>query len=243
MISFLGRHRKTIFLVTIFGFLIGTFVGLGAYLFTDMDATRAVAEVGKTKIPYTRFLSQSNQVLDRMRNQGTDVTDDLRRQIKDDVLKEMIVEELLYAEAVKLGIQTTDLELAYDVHNTPAFQTNNNFDQAAYVNALYYLFRMGPKEYEELRRRSLTALKYRRFIYESAKIHPSELDGRLKTAMEDHQKKNKGSSKGFEAEKEKEKIAGMLKQERSIHLLNYRLRQMSSQIPIKSFLEEREKGL
>ena len=58
MMSFLRRYKTTLFIATIAIFLIGTFVGLGGYLFTSRDTSQSVASVGSTKIPYQDYVTR-----------------------------------------------------------------------------------------------------------------------------------------------------------------------------------------
>ena len=95
MISFLNRHRKTLFIATISVFLIGTFVGLGGYLFTSNDMTEAVASVGDVKIPYLRYRARVDQYLEALRGRDAEVTDDMAKRVKIDMLRDMIVDEML----------------------------------------------------------------------------------------------------------------------------------------------------
>lgn len=233
MIRFFSRYRKPIFISIIILFMAGIFVGLGSYFFASSDVSQAVAEVGGTKLSYLRFVGQTNRILDNMRDKGTEVTDDVRARVKQEVLQEMIIEELLFQQAMKLGLQVTDLELASEIHHTPAFQRSGAFNQGAYIEAIRYLFSMNPSQYEEMRRRSLAALKLRQFVFLAAKLTPAEVAA-------EYARRHEGKVKDFE--KDKDSFSNSMQQERMLHLLNFYLRQLSSQVEIRSFLELREKG-
>jgi hypothetical protein len=233
VIKYLSKHRKPIFIAIVAIFLIGIFVGLGGYLFSSADTREAVAEVGGTKIPYSLFLLQANHTVDRMREQGTEVTDDLQKRVKQEVLQEMVVEELLAQKASELGLVVTDLELASEIHHNPAFQRAGAFDQRAYFEGIRYLFHMTPRQYEDMRRKSLMALKLRQFVFLAAKLTPVEI-------IQAYQAHNGSSMKDFE--KKKAEFANSLQQERALHLLNFYLRSLSTRVEIRSYLEQREKG-
>lgn len=257
MISFFGRHRKPIFIAVTSIFLIGIFVGLGGYLFNRADLSQTVAEVGQSKISYQKLLAHSHRIQENLRDRGTEVTPQLQNEIKQDVLRDLIIETLMAQKAEEMGMQVTDLELASDVHNTPAFQKDGVFEPSAYVQALQYLFRSTPEQYEKDRKRSLLALKLRMFLFNSVKLSPREVqesyareNPKNRQTLEEEIKKaylkEKGAAKDFE--KQKQSLAlkvyeQRLHQQRALEVMNYYLRQLSAQVPIKSYLEQREQGL
>ncbi len=233
MISFLRRYQKTLFIAVITIFLIGTFVGLGGYLFTSNDMSESVASVGSSKIPYSRFIANVNRYVDAVRGRGTDVTDAMVRQIKQELVRDMIVDELLLVKADEYGIVVTDAELARDVRNTPVFQRGGSFSEEAYFQAVRQLFRETPQSYEENRRRTMRTSKLKQLIFQSAKLTPAEL-------KELYAREHKGSLKDFE--KDKAAFASNAQQKRALDLINYYLRQLSTQVEVRSFLDQREQG-
>lgn len=234
MIRFLSRYRKPIFVSIVIVFLLGIFVGLGGYLFSSADRSEAVAEVAGRKIPYATYSMQVNRILDRMREQGREVSDDLQKKVKQEVLQEMIVEELLAQKAAEMGMVVTDLELASEIHHTPAFQRAGAFDQRAYFESIRYLFRMSPRQYEDMRRKSMLSLKLRQFVFLAAKLTPAEVSAA-------YAERHGGSLKDLE--KQKAEFTSSLQQERALQLLNFYLRGLSTKVDIRSYLEQREKGL
>jgi outer membrane protein assembly factor BamE (lipoprotein component of BamABCDE complex) len=233
MISFLRRHQKSFFIATIATFLIGTFVGLGGYLFTSRDMSATVASVGSTKIPYSLFMARVNQYADAMREKGSDVTDDALKQIKQGMLRDMIVDELLSQKAGDLGIVVTDAELARDIQSSPAFQRGGAFSPEAYAYVLRTVYRQTPDVYEGYRRQQVKALKFKQLVFEASKIAPPE----LKTA---YAAAHKGSLKDFD--KESTSFSQQLRQHRALELLNYYLHQVGSQVEIRTYLDQRESG-
>lgn len=233
MISLLRRYQKPMFVAVIAIFLIGTFVGLGGYLFTNKDMSQAVASVGPVKIPYSRFIQRVNQYVDALRAKQPEVTDEMVKEVKIGMLRDMIVDELLLVKADELGLQVTDSELARDIRGTPAFQRGGAFDQDAYFQAVRSVFRDSPQAYEESRRRTMRTNKVKQLIFQSAKLTPGEIE-------ELYAREHQGSLKDFE--KEKRAFAEKAQQQRALELINYYLRQMSTQVEIRSFLEQREAG-
>lgn len=233
MFSFLRRFQKPFFVAIVVVFLIGTFVGLGGYLFTSRDMQGTVASVGKTKIPYTVFVTRVNQYADAMRSKGADLGDKELAEIKQGMLRDMIVDELLQQKAEDMGIEVTDLELANEIKSTPGFQRGGQFSQDLYYGALRQVYRETPQQYEESRRKYIRSQKFKQMVYQSAKVTPDEL-------KDLYAKSNKNSMKDFE--KNREAFASRVQQQRAIDLINYYLRQLSQQVEIRTYLQERESG-
>ena len=234
MIGFLRRHRKPFFVATISIFLMGTFVGLGGYLFTSRDYTSAIAKVGSVKISYTRYLIRLNQYLDSLRSQGAELTDENVAQIKQAMVRDMIVDQILLMKAEEWGVDVSDQELARDIRSTPAFQRNGVFDEGAYLSAVRSIFRDTPRTYEKRRRNIMKTTKFKQIIYHTAKLTPAEI-------REAYRAQNDGSLKDFD--KNKDAFHNDLQQQRALALINYYLRQVSTQIDVRSFLAQREQGL
>lgn len=234
MISFFRRFQKPLFIAIIAVFLIGTFVGLGGYLFTSRDMDGTVASVGKAKIPYSVFVARVNQYADVMREKGAELDDKTLAEIKQAMLRDMIVDELLQQKASEMGIVVTDAELSNEIKNTPAFQRSGQFSQDLYYAALRQMYRQTPESYEEQRRRFILAQKFKQVVYQSSKIQPEEL-------KELYGRANKGSMKDWE--KNRETFASRAQQQRAIDTINYYLRQLSQQVEIRTYLQERESGV
>ena len=234
MISLLRRYRKSLFIGVIAIFLIGTFVGLGGYLFTSRDMAGIVASVGRTKIPYQDYVQRVNQYSDIMRSRGTDVTDAMLKEVKQGVLREMIVDELLQQKADEMGILVADEELARDIHNTPAFQRDGQFEQQLYFSRVRQIYRDTPEVYERERRKTLKAMKLKQLIFHAAKFTPAEIQEAYRTA-------HKGSVKDLE--KDKAAFENKAQQSRALDLINFYLRQLAQQVEIRTYLDQRESGV
>ncbi len=233
MMSFLRRYHRSLFIATIVIFLLGTFVGLGGYLFSSRDMGQAVASVGGTKIPYAVFSARVNNYLDALRSRGTDVTDDVSKQVKQGMLRDMIVDELLSQKAGAMGIVVTDEELARDIQNTPAFQRNGAFSQDLYYAAIRQVYHQTPEQYEAMRRKQIKATLFKQLIFQTAKLAPQEVE-------QLYAQVHKGKMKSFA--KDKLAFAAQAQQQRALELINYYLRQQSAQVEIRSYLQQRESG-
>lgn len=231
MISFFSKHRRVVFIATVSIFLVGVFVGLGAYVFTspNMDA---LADVGGTKIPYKRFITQVNRVMSNVKDSGTEVNDALSKSVKQEVFREMVIEELLSQQGVKMGMLVPDFEVAVEVQNTPQFRESGVFSPRAYYQAIFNEYQMSPSEYEGWRKKARLASKFKQFIYTTVKVTPEE-------ARSYYLAKNK-DLKNFE--KERAKYIQELSQDKFANIANNLLRQLTSQQEVKSYLELREQG-
>jgi hypothetical protein len=194
-----------------------------------------------------------------MRNRNGDVSDGAVKEIKVNMLREMIIDEMLLVKAEEMGIKVTDEELARDIRGTPAFQAGGEFSPETYFRVVRGAFHDTPQGYEEMRRRSLVASRLKQLIFQAAKLTPSELEPLYAkdrgAAEKDFQKALAQRHKDPEAAKlspaefkeryfqqRKQSVAAQAQQNRALELINFFLRQVSSQVEVKSFLEQRESG-
>ncbi|MDD2806258.1 MAG: SurA N-terminal domain-containing protein [Elusimicrobiales bacterium] len=231
MNAFFSRHRRVIFGAVAAVFLVGIFVGLGAYMFTG-SADSAVAEVGGKKIPYQRYVTQVNRVMSGVKDSGAEVNEILSKSVKQEVFREMIIEELLCQQGEKLGMMVPDFEVAVEVQNTPQFRENGQFSPRAYYQTIFNEFQMTPAEYEAWRKKARLANKFKQFIFTSVKVTPDEVKAYYLA-------KNKGLAN---FEKEKAKYTDELARAKFSDMANYLLRQLTTRQEVKSYLELREQG-
>jgi len=229
MISFLSTHKRFIFTVVVVVFVGSTFFFSGQVLTSSADA---VAEVGGKKLPYQRFLQQVNRALAGFRDSGTEVSDVISRSVKQEIFREMVIEELLSRQADKMGMRVPDFEVAVEIQNTPQFLENGAFNPRLYYQAIFDQFQMAPGEYESWRKKARLAGKFQQFLFTSVKVTPEELKGSCSS-------RNK-SLKDFD--KNKDKYLDELSREKFSQVANYFLRQLQSQFEIRSYLEQREQG-
>lgn len=233
MISFFSKHRRPVFIATVSIFLVGVFVGLGSYVFTGGSAATAVAEVGSTKIPYQRFVTQVNRVMSNVEDSGAEVNEILKKTVRQEVFREMVIEELLSQQAEEMGMIVSDFEVAVEVQNTQQFREGGGFSPRAYYQAIFNEFGMSPSEYEEWRKKARLASKLKQFIFTSVKVTPAEVRGYYLASGK--------PLKDFD--KEKGKVAEEVARAKFADIANYLLRQLTTRQEVKSYLEAREKGL
>ena len=146
------RNRMHIFLWAILilfllSISIGGLVG-GAniidQLFGRVDPSTAIGVVNGQKILPDDFSRAVSARLEQVRTSGRDITDrdfdQARKQVWDDYIREILISQSIE----KLEISATDQEVLYHLQNIPppfltsdpAFQTNGQFDQAKYEQAI-----------------------------------------------------------------------------------------------------------
>ena len=234
ILSVLRRYRQPLFVSVVAVFLIGIFVGLGGYFFTGADKSDAVASVGGRDIPYERYRSKVNLYLEALNKDKpeAEISDAQRNEVRQGMLRDMIVDELLAGEAERMGMRISDMELSLSLRNTPAFQREGRFDQELYFQAVRYSFRTSPEQFEREQRRMMLSAKLKAVIARSAKVTPGEI-------REEYARVN-ASGKDFE--KKKEEFSQALRQRRAVEGINAFLRQLAGKEEIRSFLEQREQG-
>ena len=230
MISFFTKYKRLIFIIVVVIF-VGSIFFVSGQVFSD-SASSAVAEVGGSKIPYKQFLTQVNRVMGSMKDSGTEVNEVLSKSVKQEVFREMIIEELLSQQGKKMGMLVPDFEVAVEVQNTPQFREAGAFSPRAYYQTIFNEFQMSPVDYEAWRKKARLATKFKQFIYTSVKVTPQE-------AREYYLAKNK-DPKNFE--KERAKYTDELAREKFANIANFLLRQLTTQQEVKSYLELREQG-
>jgi len=230
MISFFTKYKRLIFIIVVVIF-VGSIFFVSGQVFSD-SASSAVAEVGGSKIPYKQFLTQVNRVMGSMKDSGTEVNEVLSKSVKQEIFREMIIEELLSQQGKKMGMLVPDFEVAVEVQNTPQFREAGAFSPRAYYQTIFNEFQMSPVDYEAWRKKARLATKFKQFIYTSVKVTPQE-------AREYYLAKNK-DPKNFE--KERAKYTDELAREKFANIANFLLRQLTTQQEVKSYLELREQG-
>jgi hypothetical protein len=176
MMTFLRKHKIKIFLITILGFLAGTVVGFGSYLFGEKTYYDTVAVVNGHKIPYQTYYALYNNALNMVRqaNNGN-LTEEMSKRVQNDILKSLVQDEIIWQQTKNYGIIVSDEELARDIQSYPYFLNDKGqFDSRYYFDFLNNM-RMSPKDFESLRRKQLASTKLQIFIASSARITDSEL--------------------------------------------------------------------
>jgi len=98
---------------------------------------------------------------------------DMERFLRQQVLESLIVQELLYAKAKKLGFLASNQEVIDLIKSDPSFQENGIFSTSKYKESLARLG-LEPTEYEEYIRKILTIQKLLNLIGNGVYMTPKE---------------------------------------------------------------------
>jgi peptidyl-prolyl cis-trans isomerase D len=98
---------------------------------------------------------------------------DMERLLRQQVLESLIVQELLYAKAKKLGFLASNQEVIDLIKSDPSFQENGIFSTSKYKESLARLG-LEPTEYEEYIRKILTIQKLLNLIGNGVYMTPKE---------------------------------------------------------------------
>ena len=98
---------------------------------------------------------------------------DMEQLLREQVLESLIVQELLYAKAKKLGFLASDQEVIDLIKSDPSFQENGIFSTSKYKESLARLG-LEPTEYEEYIRKMLTIQKLLNLIGNGVYMTPRE---------------------------------------------------------------------
>ncbi|HBA59654.1 MAG TPA: hypothetical protein DCZ92_02285 [Elusimicrobia bacterium] len=229
MISFFAKYKRLIFGTVVVVFIGSMFFVSGQVFSTKLDS---VAEVGGKKISYQRFTMQVNRAMSGLKDSGSEVNELMSRTVKQEIFREMVIEELLSQQGKELGLYVPDFEIAAEIQNTPQFREGAAFSPRAYYQTIYREFQMSPPEYEEWRKQARLASKFKQFIYTAVKVTPAE-------AKEAYQAAGK-NMKDFE--KNRAAFSDELARAKFANIANYLLRQLTVRQEVKSYLEEREQG-
>jgi peptidyl-prolyl cis-trans isomerase D len=105
-------------------FVLFVFVDFGGGLDTTGGATSAAATVGDEQITYAEFQRHYRQVEGRLRDAwGSEFTPEVARQLRLPLqaLDSLVAQRILVAEARRLGLQTTDVEVRHAILEIPVF--------------------------------------------------------------------------------------------------------------------------
>lgn len=233
MVTFLNKNKKIIFTITVGVFVVGIFFGMGA-LIGNISLGNVVAKVGRGKISYEKYQMQVRMAYDNlMKNQNLpEANNMIEKMVKQEVFKEMIVQELLYQQAEKLKMGVSNFEVAVEIQNTPMFFYEGRFDPRVYVSSIWSNYRMTPKEYEDWRKKERTAMRFKQFLYSEIKLTPDDIKFYSDII----------GPKAKDMEKDKNKFASQLKQEKFLDVANYYLRQLTNKVEIKDYRQKFEKN-
>ena len=121
MISFFIKYRNPILIITVVIFLASIGI-LGAGAVADEYGANAVlAKVGDTKIKYKTFATAYDMARQQYINDGKELTEEQDKQLKQEIVQSLVLQEALSQAAGEMGIGTSKAEVAYFIKNMPIF--------------------------------------------------------------------------------------------------------------------------
>lgn len=177
MMNFFRKHKVAIILIILVGFFGGTFIaGFGVSTFGNaVSSFDTVAVINGKKIPYKYYYSLYNNTLNMLRSSGQNLTEELTNLTKNQILRSLVQDELIWQQTKKYGITVTDNELAKDIQSYPYFlDEKEQFDSRNYYQFLNNL-RMSPKDFESLRRKQIASNKLQMLVASAARVSESEV--------------------------------------------------------------------
>jgi len=176
MLSLMRKHAKNWLMKVILGIIIVVFI----FYFGSMRGrrqTETIAIVDNTRITYTEFRKEYQNLLDLYQQQyGSSLTDDMLKALnpKQQAYNTIIEQAIILAQADRLNLDVSNTELQDAIYSYPIFQRNGVFNKQLYEQRLRYQ-RLSPEEFEGIQKRILKVSKLERLIKESAKVSEVEI--------------------------------------------------------------------
>ena len=168
MISFFIKYRNPILITTVVIFLASIGI-LGAGIVADQYGANAVlAKVGNTKIKYRTFLTNYDMARQQYINEGKELTEEQDKQLKQEIVQSLIMQEALSQAAEDIDIGTSKAEVAYIIKSNPAFAPNGEFNKNAYIYVVRNQYHVNPAEFEDNLRKQISVQKFKRVLALSA---------------------------------------------------------------------------
>ena len=164
MISFFIKYRNPILITTVVIFLASIGI-LGAGVVADQYSANAVlAKVGNAKVQYRAFATNYEMARQQYINQGKDLTEEEDKQLRQEIVQSLIMQEALSQAAADFGIGTSKAEVAYMIKNMPIFAPNGEFNKNAYIYVVRNQFHVNPAEFEDDIMKQTSIQKFRRVL-------------------------------------------------------------------------------
>ncbi|MCE5299483.1 MAG: SurA N-terminal domain-containing protein [Spirochaetia bacterium] len=177
MMQFLRKNAKIIMWIVLACFLITIFAVWGAQQSFNSKAGNqdVIANVGKSVITYTMLGEALQSKLQQLYDRGIKVTDEKEKQLKKELLDQLIERQLLLDFAKKSAITVSDEEVAQSITGIKTFNDENGrFSKERYLQYLYSQ-RINPDDFENEQRVNIIMAKLRNMIYAGVKMTDDEL--------------------------------------------------------------------
>ncbi len=222
MIEWMRKHMVWMMWIIV-GLITVTFLFFGIY--PSADRGRAVAKVGD----YVITSEEVNRVYRNLYDNYKDLLKDkltaaVEKSLRNQALQELIVNQLLIAEARQMGLRVSDEELQAVIMKMPAFGRDGRFDKRIYDQILNRI-NMTPAVFEASQREFLLRQKLEHLVKDSVAVEEPE----LRAAYE--QRNPKATSGDFEKNRESFRQTYLAEKQRDA--LTALLRNIEARIPVK----------
>ena len=164
MISFFIKYRNPILITTVVIFLASLGV-LGAGVVADQYGLNAVlAKVGNAKVKYKNFANTYDMARRQYINEGKELTEEEDKQLKQEIVQSLIMQEALSQAAEDFYIGTSKAEVAYMIKNMPIFAPGGQFSKNAYIYVVRNQFHVNPAEFEDNLKKQISVQKFQRVL-------------------------------------------------------------------------------
>ena len=176
MMQTLRENSKYVMWIVLTAFLITIVAVWGAKsAFVDQKTNPdAIARVGKSEITYTLLGEAWQSKLQQLYEQGIKVTDEKEKELKKEILNQLIEKRLLLDYAKKLNVTTSEEEVAQAIAQIPAFGDKGKFDKERYLQVLYNA-RIKVDDFENEQAESIILTKLKNQLMADVKVTTDEL--------------------------------------------------------------------
>lgn len=233
MMRWIRQHKESLLISILVIFFLSIFVGFGSYVFTSSDTRGSVAKVGRSKIPLPSFNRYYNQTLESIRGQkpGLELTPEIEGRLKNDVLRDLIVKEMLKQEANRWGFKISPRELSLYISSQQNFQKDGHFSPQIYYQYVTRQLGLLPKDFEKEIADELLNGKIRNALMAFLITTPQEASWVIE--------ENKAAlAKSKDQAKETQTLINQHRYNKAFGLLNLMLFQLSQKMPVRTYLDQ-----
>jgi len=172
MLKLMRIHATSWIIKILLGAIVVVFIFWGVGSFRSQKGQLA-ATVNGESITSEQYRDSYNKLVDRYRQFGSNLNDDMIKMLEKQALDSLIDQSLLRQEAEKLNLRVSDAELAESIKKVDAFKSSGIFDNRLYKRVLS-ANRLTPEEFETMQRESMLTDKLRSFVINGVKVSDQE---------------------------------------------------------------------
>ena len=176
MLDLIRSNSQSLMVKIAFGVIILVFVFWGVGNLVDTGSVNLVGKVNGSPISYAEFERQYMQAEEELMRRSPGLKREALRDmgLGRHVFDRLVLEQLLKAEAARVGLAVTGLELRHLVATFPAFQKDGKFDGALYTRMLEAQ-RTTPARFEAGLTAQLLQEKMQRLLTGAVHVSPGEV--------------------------------------------------------------------